>query len=98
MVNYVFLVIGVFLLGLGILMCKGLVSNMIAGFDDQNDDKLIAGKWVGTNIVIMSFIIILSSIIVIIAKIENPLIIFCISMGSIVIFSLRCALLYNKKV
>jgi len=31
-------------------------------------------------------------------KVESPLVVFALFMGSVIIFSLRSALLYNKKV
>ena len=98
MVNYIFLFIGIFLLGLGILILKGKLVDMIAGFDEKKDDKLMAGKWVGSNLITMALIVILGSLITSMLKIQNPLIIFCISIGAVIIFSLRSSLLYNKKV
>lgn len=98
MVSYTFLVVSIFLLILGILFLKGKLVDSIAGFDKKKDNKLRAGKWVGSNLIIISLIVMLSSITTLIVKIKNPLVIFSISMGAIIIFSLRCSLLYNKKV
>lgn len=98
MIMYVFGAIGLFLLLLGIGLYKSWLVEAIAGFDAKKDNKEIAGKWIGTNIILMGTIILLSSIILLLLNIKTPLIVFSIFMGSVIIFSLRSALLYNKKV
>lgn len=113
MIGYIFLLIGVFLLGIGILMFKGVIYsknvifipvcglgvsifkkkliNIISEIDDKEITKYLIVRWLGSNMIIMSFIIIFSNIFAVIFKSEINVIIYCISLCIIIIiFFLRC--------
>ena len=112
MIGYIFLLIGVFLLEIGILMFKGVIYskniifipvcglgvsifkkkliNIISGIDDKEITKYLIVRWIGSNMIIMSFIIIFSNIFAVIFKSEINVIIYCISLCIIIIFFLRC--------
>ena len=112
MIGYIFLLIGLFFLGLGIVLFKGIsysnkiifiplcglgismfkkkLVDIMSGIDDKEITKYLIVRWIGSNMIMMSFIIIFSNILALIFSDENNVIIFCISLFIIIIFFFRC--------
>lgn len=95
--NYISIVMGLFLILLGIFLYKGTLVDIVAGFDEEVEDREKTGKWVGSNLIIIGMIISIISILNIIFPEVHIVYILIIQMVVLVSFSLRTIILFKKK-